>query len=182
MILGLDISTSITGLTLLNNDGSFLESSYIDLRKIDEQHKKAECVKEYFLNTLEKEALFKIDSIFIEDKLSGFSSGKTKQSTLMKLGAINGIISWIIYESTSVDPKYIHPSTVKAIMKKEGLIIPKGEDKKKLTLEFARNKVPSFPYAETRNGNPQTYCYDMADSFIVARAGYIKFLCTKKKS
>ena len=33
MILGLDISTSITGYTLLNEDGELLECGHIDLRK-----------------------------------------------------------------------------------------------------------------------------------------------------
>ena len=35
MILGLDVSTSITGICFLTDEGEFIKTSYIDMRKID---------------------------------------------------------------------------------------------------------------------------------------------------
>jgi hypothetical protein len=91
---------------------------------------------------------------------------------LMLLGAFNLLVSWFISE-TGGSVSYIHPSTMKATLKHEGLVIPKGGDKKTLTLNWAMIKEPSFPIVRTKTGKPQ-YCYDMADSFGIARAGFLR--------
>ena len=44
MILGLDISTSITGYTILNFEGNILACNHIDLRKEKDFFKKVEIV------------------------------------------------------------------------------------------------------------------------------------------
>lgn len=95
---------------------------------------------------------------------------------MMKLAAFNGACTYAAWESLGCDPVHLHPSTVKATMKRDGLVIPRGGDKKRLTLEFVRSVVPGFSYIETRNGNPQPYCYDTADAYCIARAGYLKFV------
>ena len=175
MIFGFDVSTSIIGVCVLKDDGTPYEFSYVDLRK-----KKSLCDKaNAFHDHLYDWGLHRShkSKIFIEDKLSGFSGGRTSQQTMMKLAAFNGIAQYIAFKKLQwVEPIPIHPSTVKATMKKDGLIIPRGSDKKKLTLDFVKDVVVDFPYVETRNGNPQPHCYDMADAYCVARAGYLKQL------
>jgi hypothetical protein len=91
------------------------------------------------------------------------------------------MISYMIYKQSQsiegvkgVGIKHIHPSTVKAIMKQEGLLIPKGGDKKKITLDYVKKREPKFPMEYNRNDKPQPWCYDMADSYIVVRAGIRK--------
>jgi len=170
MIVGLDVSTSIVGICKLTNDGKFVSTDYVDLRKIKD-----------FIEKCEKfhDALFEcadlVDKLFIEDKLSGFSGGKTMQQTMMKLAGFNGAVTYIAAQVLKCRPIHIHPSTAKATMKIDGLFIPKGADKKKLTLEFCK-KIEGFPYIETKNGNPQAYCYDQADAYLIARAGFLKGL------
>lgn len=188
MIVGLDISTSIIGVCILNNDGTPESFSYVDLRKVDDFIDKVEALA-YSISTRwdpnsdEHKFGFRCDHLFIEDKLSGFSSGKSTQQTMMKLASFNGASSYAAFENYYCRPVHLHPSTIKALMKRDGLIIPKGGDKKKLSLDFVKAKFPiKFPYIETRNGNPQAYCYDMTDAYLTARAGYLKFLCNKTKS
>ncbi len=101
------------------------------------------------------------------------------QQTLLKLAAFNASVSYVIWRQfhmagvfTTVE--HIHPSTVKGIMRKRGLVVPKGGDKKMLTLEWVSNQESSFPVTLNKNGKPQPYCFDMADSFIVAYAGYLR--------
>ena len=48
MIVGLDVSTSITGVCLLDNDGMFVEASYIDLRKEKDFIQKCELFTGHF--------------------------------------------------------------------------------------------------------------------------------------
>ena len=56
-------------------------------------------------------------------------------------------------------------------MKKYGLFIPKGGDKKKMTLDFVIKNESKFVMSYNKKGNPQPWCYDMADSFCVVKAG-----------
>jgi len=179
MYLGLDISTSIIGFCRLNEEGEPEKFSYLDLRKKD---------KSLFLKTdllaewLEDEICpTDQDTFIIEDKLSGFSGGKTMQRTIITLSTFNAMVSLTTYGMIGKEPLYIHPSTAKALVKGDGLIIPKGANKKRMTVDFVRS-FDNFPYVETRNGNPQAYCYDMADAYITVRAGYLKFACEESKS
>jgi hypothetical protein len=180
--MGWDISTSIVGFACFQNDGKYIRSKYFDLRKSE----KDLIDKAYEIETW-------VDSIidqlkpdiseehvhYIEDKLGGFAGGRTMQQVLLKLAAFNSTISYIIWRrffelgySTSVE--HIHPSTVKAIMKREGLLIPKGADKKQLTLDFVVSRQPSFPIELNRNDRPQPYCFDMSDAYVTGRAGFLK--------
>lgn len=185
MIFGWDISTSIIGVTVLADDGSFVESSHLDLRKSEKDMLgKAEEAELWVNAVLGKFAKPSSSFVhFVEDRLGSFSAGRTMLQVLMKLAAFNMVVSYIIRTTSArlalvtgghVAMEHIHPSTVKAIMKKEGMIIPKGSDKKELTLEFVVGKVPEFVVDRNRNDNPQPWCYDRADSFIVARAGFLR--------
>jgi len=157
-----------------------MEFDYLDLRKADKSlFKKSEMFDEW----VERKCLVsKEDVVFIEDKLSGFSGGKSMQRTIITLATFNAMVSLKVYQQIGKEPLYIHPSTAKALMKSDGLIIPKGSDKKRVTVDFVKNSLNNFPYVETRNGNPQAYCYDMADAYITARAGYLKYACGENKS
>lgn len=170
MIIGLDVSTSIVGVCKLTNDGKFVSTDYIDLRKLKDFVEK--CEKFHDVISQYEES---VDKLFIEDKLSGFSGGKTMQQTMMKLAGFNGAVTYISSQVFNCHPTHIHPSTAKATMKIDGLFIPKGADKKKLTLDFCK-KIEGFPYSETKNGNAQAYCYDQADAYLIARAGFLKGL------
>lgn len=174
MIFGWDISTSVIGITVLDNDGNFVKSSYIDLRKVDGGIFEKATVAESQLHKFFYENVDGDSVHYIEDRLGNFSAGKSMLQVLMMLAAFNAVISYMLKKLPGCEIHHIHPSSVKAVMKVEGLVIPKGADKKALTLAFVQRKEPSFPVPLNRNDKPQPYCYDMADSYIVAKAGFIK--------
>ena len=182
MIFGWDISTSVIGASLFTNDCKYACSYHIDLTKIDSGLiDKSFAAEEWIMQLMDKHFadLSGRNYHFIEDKLGGFSGGRTMQQVLLKLAAFNSTVTFIIckcFRSCALesDFEHIHPSTVKSIMKREGLIIPKGQDKKKLTLAFVAQKESSFTVDKNRNENPQPWCYDRADSYIVARAGFLR--------
>lgn len=185
MIFGWDISTSIIGVTVLADDGSFVESSHLDLRKSEKDMLgKAEETELWVNGVVGKFASPSSSFVhFVEDRLGSFSAGRTMLQVLMKLAAFNMVVSYIIRTASGklalvtggrVSMEHIHPSTVKSIMKKEGLLIPKGGDKKEITLDFVAKKEAAFVVDRNRNDNPQPWCYDRADSYIVARAGFLR--------
>ena len=67
MILGLDISTSITGATILDKDGNIVENVAWDMRKYKNFFEKAEYV---YIQL--KAIKHPIDKIYIEQSLQSF--------------------------------------------------------------------------------------------------------------
>jgi hypothetical protein len=187
-IFGWDISTAIIGFAVLDSEGTFLSSSYCDLRDIDGLNAKADRAYDFVRFETIHKTHHDLGTHFVEDKLSGMGGG-SNAGTIMKLGAFNAMVSWMIHQQISTEEAHcrgdslvhVHPSTVKALMKKEGLVIPKGGNKKELTLDFVRARCPAFPYVTNRNDNPQPYCFDQADAFITAYAGFAKYLKGAKK-
>lgn len=197
-IFGWDISTAIIGLTIMKGDGEYVSSHYFDLRK--QEGRDLLDLAETFEKSLEKllstmggelwqgwSALqtgseLRLHTHYVEDRLAGFTRGFSNQGTLMKLGAFNYLVSWIVmrtFEKQGLPGKLfrIHPATVKAVMAREGLIYPKkmkGDDKKIITTNFVAEREPTFPLELTKTGKPKPYCFDMADSYVVARAGILK--------
>lgn len=174
-IFGWDISTSIIGATVLKDDGTYMASSYCDLRKVEGLLIKGVAAESFVHKFVKDHSLTPhLDQHHVEERLGNFSGGRSMIQVLMILGAFNLLVSNFIFKLSSKLPLYIHPSTMKATLKKEGLIIPKGADKKALTLTWALLKAPNFPLVKNRNDKPQPFCYDMADSFGIARAGFLR--------
>lgn len=185
-------------MTILNGDGTFVSSHYFDLRKEEDRDLLSLArVFEGQLQTLLREIGGKLWSAwsvtpdahqliphthFVEDRLAGFTRGFSNQGTLMKLGAFNYLVSWIApraFERQGLPGKVvrIHPATVKSVMSKEGLVFPdkmKGDDKKIITTEFVARREPTFPMERTKTGKPKPFCFDMADSYVVAKTGILK--------
>lgn len=168
-IYGWDISTSIVGVCCINDDGSFVSKHHIDLRKTKDLNEKAIIVKKFIAGLEYQQG----NKNFIEDRLSGFTPGRSSAGTLLRLAAFNAMVSFFIYERTG-KVAHLHPSTVKAMLRREKLEIPKGADKKELTLEWARSRVSSWQVDLNKNDNVQPWCFDEADAYAMAVAGRLK--------
>ena len=174
MILGLDISTSITGFTLLSDSGDIVLCDYIDLKKLSNMFDKAKTVEhrlqEIFNNN-------KIKQVWIEESLQMFSSGMSSAKTLATLTKFNGIISWITWDKFNIQPEYIAAVSAR---KEIGLTVSKGQRGKDVVMKYMLDNHPWFVVDYGRTGKIKPHFYDMADSFVVAKAGYIR--CTKEKN
>lgn len=188
MYFGWDISTSVVGVTVLGEDGKWIKTDHFDFAKMckgakslhDKMDESHWWVEEFLAPYTSGSHMH-----YFEERLANFAAGRTMLQTLMTLAGFNALFSyevWRIHREIAtyeegcqgVGTIHIHPSTVKAIMKREGLIIPKGGDKKKITLDFVKNKIPGWEVFLNRNDNPHPYNYDRADSYITARAGYLR--------
>ena len=114
MILGLDISTSITGYTILDDEGSVIEIGHIDLRKQKDFFDKARACQERF-QELDRQSKSWIKKIYIEH-------------TKLKGDALDDILKHDLWWNAS-------------ICKKKGLVdkIWAGAEKKKLKVNEASN-------------------------------------------
>ena len=168
MILGLDVSTSITGVTVLHDEQIvYCEAwDYRNKKLYPSLLTKASETKRR-LRELKKN--FDIKNIYIEKNLQSFRSGFSSAKTLSTLSAFNGIVSWLCYEVFSKEPETISALSARRMC---GIKIPKGEKAKPVVLKYLLDNEPSFSIEYTKFGNPKPGEYDRADSIVIARAGY----------
>ena len=166
MILGLDISTSITGMTILDEQGEIIYNDAIDTKKYKSMFEKAQAVRQRLQELSDQ---FKIDSIFIEKSLQSFRSGFSSAKTLSVLSAFNGIVSWMCYEIFKFEPEYLNATSARKIC---GIKIQRGEKAKLAVLNYLLENEDKFDVEYTKFGNPRPKYFDMADSIVIAKAGH----------
>lgn len=180
MICGLDISTSVTGYTILNMDGSLVELGHFELSKIKGPiWNKVDAMKSNIIDLGKK---YDLTHIFIEEPLSKFSRGKSSSATISLLMRFNGILSYIIHEYIKVDPIYYPPSRARKIC---GLTMRSKAACKKEKIPWKPQKEQAFDqmnarppfdgkynWPKKRTGRLKDYCYDQMDSFVIAMAGF----------
>ena len=165
--LGLDISTSITGATVIE-DGQIKESFFWDTRnknKFPSLYDKAAFIKESIAR-LKK--WYDISDIYIEQSLHSFRSGFSSAQTLSTLSRFNGIVSWMCYETFEIQPKMIAATSAR---KQAGVGIKRGDNAKEKVLQFVIDNYPDIEIIYTKHGNPKPGMLDMCDSIIIALAG-----------
>jgi len=169
MILGLDISTSITGLTVLDNAGAVLLFDMVDMRskKFKSFFDKAEAVER---RLAQLKTTYNIEKIYIEQSLQAFRPGLSSAKVILTLGKFNGIVSWICFKTFGFEPQYIGASTAR---KSLGIKIERGQNAKEIVLKHVEIAEPTFKYEKTPKGNPVAGTYDRADSYVIAKSGFL---------
>jgi Holliday junction resolvasome RuvABC endonuclease subunit len=145
MILGLDISTSITGLAIVDKSGKMLYTNHIDTRKEKNIFEKANKVRN---SLLELKNSYSIEFIFIEQPFTFFNSGGSSAKTMAILQRFNGMISWIVNEMFKIEPDYIEASKARKLC---GVKIARGQNTKKVVLEAVLDMEPTFEVEYTRH-------------------------------
>ena len=164
IILGLDISTSITGVTLIDEEENILFCEAWDTRnknKFPTIFHKARFIREKLFGLG-----YPISNVYIEQSLQSFRSGFSSAQTLSTLARFNGIISWICFQELNRMPEYIAATTARRLC---GIKVSRGEKAKEKVLQFFLDNGNEIEY--TRHENPKPGSYDRADSWIIARAG-----------
>ena len=103
MILGLDVSTSVTGATILDNQGKIVYNEAWDTRKFKNFFEKVEYV-ENCINQLHNNG-YGIRRVYIEQSLQSFRSGFSSAKTLSTLARFNGVVSWLVYRILQAEPE-----------------------------------------------------------------------------
>lgn len=168
MILGLDISTSITGITLLDDNGEVKVMNAIDTRKYKNFFQKAEAVKKVLTDLSNS---YKVEEIFIEQSLQSFRSGFSSAKTLSTLSRFNGIVSWMCYSLWNLEPQYLAATSARKLC---GIKVPKGQKAKPVVLQYVLDNEPTFVVEYTKHGNPKPDSFDRADSWVIAKAGFFQ--------
>ena len=176
MILGLDISTSITGFAIADGDGTLVKVDSWDLRHkptFPDLYSKILYCRERLRDI---SFCYVIDHIYIEPALNMFMMGKSSAHTISTLIKFNGILSWLCFEEFGIKPEYIPAISAR---KKYGITIKRGEKAKEKVMQFVLDNEKDFIVEYTKHGNPKPQYYDQADALVMAKAG---IECLKERS
>lgn len=173
MILGLDISTSITGLAVIDEKGKLVYNDHIDTRKLNNIFSKANTVRSALIDVKQD---YQIKKIVIEQPFVFFNSGGSSAKTMATLQRFNGMISWIASQVFLLEPDYIGASEARKLC---GIKITRGQNTKKIVLEAVLDMEPTFEVEYTRQGNPKAGYFDRADGIVLAKAGFSQWQITR---
>jgi len=174
MILGLDISTTTIGYTVMDNNeqlnmaGAIKLNSKNDQSLFDRLNKAMEIINALTGNT--------IQHIAIEAPLVMFNRGGSSAQTIAKLNQFNGMISAAVYNTYSIEPIYYNVATARKLAL-PGVKFPKGSNRKEIVLAEIMATYPDLawplsPRATYDDGTPKpkAECGDIADSIVIALA------------
>ena len=180
--IGLDISTSIVGMSLFLNN-KLIKLRHVDLTKtkciFDKANKFEVDFTELILKDIDNNEL-EISYIYVEDTLQSFSRGLSSARTLMQLARFNGIVSNIAFRITRIKPVFINVNTAR---KSLGIKIDKNssKDKKEQIMEWVGKDLGGYNWPTkiiSRGPNKgrvkfEKFCYDIADAYVICKAGII---------
>ena len=181
--LGLDISTSIVGLTLLDattSDLVTMKAFKLQKAALKDVWDKASHMKKLLQTSVDTDK-YLVKRIFVEEAAKKFSPGFSSAGTIFALASFNGIVSYLAHELFKVKPQMVNVRSARKLL---GIKI-NYKDKTKYTkdkvFDIVRTMNPGFPWeqhvAKTGKRKGQTVYgkqnYDMADAFVVCRGGQL---------
>ncbi len=175
-VLGLDISTSCTGVCLLAEDCSDVILQPVVLSNIQDTFCKARAVREEMLRIRDQH---NVSKIFIEENLQSFRRGLSSAQTINTLARFNGIVSYIVEETFEVSPTFLNATKARS-----SLSIPvdrkREESVKSQVFDWARGQLPSYPWPLKKgrefgieSSDYRDIAMDMSDAYVLCRAGLI---------
>lgn len=182
-VLGLDVSTSIIGVSIVDNESGKIVPTFldhIDLTKCDTFWDKVKVTTDYFKVKLMMPQFADIKHIGVEEALVSFRSGMSSAQTITTLVAFNAVVRHVIIQLFSLEPQLVQASTAR---KKAGVKVLSrakcGKAVKDQVFEHMCANDLSFVVwprkkATKKNPNPDVkdYAKDTTDAYVVA-----KFTC-----
>ncbi len=165
-ILGLDISTSVVGIAILDEDKNLVTYNAVKFKANLDLEARADFLQKSIQML---DVAWRIKHVFVEQPFIAFSGGKTTAVTMSKLQRFNGMCCYGIYRIFGNSPTLIQANKARGLV---GIKVPRGQKAKPVVLEWVEeNYKNNFTYEMTKFGNPKPTTYDMADAIVIARAG-----------
>jgi len=172
--LGLDISTSCTGVCFLDEKGKIALLTHIKYPSKVNLWEKADFTLS-FLKKIVADTDLNVTGFFVEESLQKFRPGLSSAKTLTTLSKFNGIVCYLGRKVFNLDPVPINVNTAR---KSVGLKIPRGSNAKQIVHEWVSSETVFVWPTKILRGGPRKgqevlidACYDMADAYLIARSG-----------
>ena len=175
LVLGLDVSTSVTGLCLL--DPAISDKSGIEIidriefkggsdlwDKADKTHERLKVLKDLYKNAKWQVAL--------EEPLLGFQKGMSSATTITTLMRFNGIVSYISKIIFDVKPNHISAASARKLcgIKMQRTSLAGMSGKEQVFKYMSENDLNHIDWPKKKNGNPVDWSRDATDAYVIAKA------------
>lgn len=172
--LGLDVSTSVVGITILDQNCGIVVMKHVDLGKIKDFWSKVDYIHKQ-LEELFSE--YSIDEIFIEEPANKFSTGMSSSHTIHTLIKFNALVCWKV----RLLKKEPHLVTAAHARKTCGIITQRvskcGISHKEQTASYLMsNDLKNMTWPKTKTGKFPSWMYDEIDSYVIAKFGYLSMI------
>lgn len=181
LILGLDVSTAVTGVCVLNpvimpdDKGShILHLNRIDFKSCKTLWQKADLAAFEFQELLKKyPGEYRV---VLEEPLMGFRTGMSSAATITTLMRFNGVVSYISREIFKVDPEYIASSSARKLcgIKMQKTSIAGMSGKEQVFKYMSEHDLKHVQWPTKKNGEPVDWSRDATDAYVIARAVTLK--------
>lgn len=181
LILGLDVSTSVTGICVLDpgkqpdDQGShILYLDRVEFKKCKTLWEKADLVAFEFSEILRK--FPGTYSVVLEEPLLGFRTGMSSASTITTLMRFNGIASYISREIFKIDPEYISSASARKRcgIKVQRTSIAGMSGKEQVFKYMSEHDLKHVKWPQKKSGEPVDWSRDATDAYVIARAYCLK--------
>lgn len=185
IILGLDVSTSCTGVCVLESTfdhnvwlTKIMVIEAIEFKKCKTLWEKADVVAEYLgqLANGDRRLDFKaVDRVILEEPLMGFRPGMSSAQTITQLMRFNGIVSYLARKTFSKEPEYIGSAHARKLC---GIKLQRtatgGPQKEQVFTYMAANDLKHVQWPLTKTGKVVPWSRDATDAYVIARAAAVE--------
>jgi len=176
--IGLDISTSVIGISILDPEGELFDLRCIKFNSNKQTFwEKTDSVKKFMLDLSDE---FNVKQVFVEENLQKFRPGFSSAKTLTTLAKMNGIVSFIAHDIFNVIPFNVKVNSARKVLGIEINRKAKTYKTKQQVFDQVRDRIKyDWPQKVLRGGPNKgktifdNSCYDMADAWVVCKAGQL---------
>jgi hypothetical protein len=198
IILGLDVSTSVTGVCVVNSDvkpddeGShILLLDRIEFTKCKTLWDKADLVSQYMDDLIrgsypmnrpvivptddgDHTGMICADRIVLEEPLMGFRPGMSSALTISTLMRFNGIVSYLARRTFRKEPEYIGSAHARKLC---GIKLQRtalgGPQKEQVFAHMEAHDLKHVQWPLKKSGKVVDWSRDACDAYVIARAAAV---------
>lgn len=173
LYLGLDVSTSVTGVCLIDNNTKILEIDRIEFKGCEDLWQKADRVKDE-LHKISKKYSGNF-CVALEEPLLGFQKGMSSAATITTLMRFNGIVSYISRDVFGVNPAYIGSAHARKLcgIKMQRTAIAGLSGKEQVFKYMSENDLKDIDWPKKKNGKEVDWSRDATDAYVIAKASFL---------
>lgn len=174
LVLGLDVSTSCTGVCIIDPTVEVIAGGkhirYLDtiqFKGCKTLWDKADVIEKKLQEFKNSE----IGTFALEEPLLGFSKGMSSAGTITTLMRFNGIVSYIGRNVLGVEPTYLSAASarkscgVKLVKRAVG-----GPQKEQVFTHMTQHDLAHVDWPKKKSGQPVDWSRDATDAYVIARA------------
>jgi hypothetical protein len=181
-ILGLDVSTAVTGVCVLSADPSQLTPQErikiidkIEFKSSSSFWEKCDRARSHLLGLKDSFGEGTSWSLALEEPLLGFQKGMSSATTITTLMRFNGILSFIGRDIFGADPQYISSASARKLcgIKMQRTSVAGMNGKEQVFKYMSENDLSHIEWPTKKGGKVVDWSRDATDAYVIARAAFL---------